>query len=152
MAYQTPKTVLDAVLASLRAWPTAPLAGCVFRKGPQHSVALAGTETGIVIVGLESLAGGEVSAGSGNNWWHEWTLALTAMVLDNEAAPETAEDNRLDLIEELGHWMHDTRTLSGGAKVGHIASCTLWAGTFFADTQQVFRGADLTITYKTLRS
>lgn len=154
MAYVTPKAILNEYLAQLRAWTTEPLKSCVFRKGPQRVIKLAGTETGFCIVALRELVGGEDSAGSGNNWWHNWQFAVLLAVPDDEEDPEASEDARLDLIEQFGQFQHQiaARTLFGGAKVGRISSCTLGIGAYFENTTQVFRYAEITVDYRTLRS
>ena len=152
MPYTTPKDVLTAFLTLLRAWPTEPLKSAVFRKGPQHSVSLTGAETALVMVGLANLEGGERSAGVGNNWWHNWNIAVILLVPDDEADPEGTEDTRLDLIEEFGKFLHANRSVGGTTLVGEMTACELFAEQFFANTKQVFRGAHITVQYRTLRS
>ena len=153
MAYVTPKTILNNYLAALRAWEGEPLASCVFRKGPQRTIRMSAAQDTICIVALRALEGGEVSAGSGNNWWHDWSFAVLLMVKDDETDPEASEDTRLDLIEQFGQCQHQmaVRTMEG-AKVGHITACTLGIGQYFENTTQVFRYAEIVVTYKTLRS
>ncbi len=151
MAYVTPKDFVDAFLTALRADTGTMLSTAIFRKGPQRALRLAGTETAIVFVAVSGMEGGEQSAGSGNNWWHEWRLECTLMVPDDEADPEGAEDARLDLLDEFGEFLHANRTI-GGAKVGHMSSAELQFGTLFENTTQVFRAARVVVTYRTLRS
>jgi len=152
VAYVTPKTIIDDYLTALRAWTGEPLASCVFRKGPQRTLRLSDSEETICIVALHSLEGGEQSAGSGNNWWHNWNFAVLLMVKDDEEDPEASEDARLDLIEQFGQFQQQltVRTLDG-AKVGHITECTLGIGEYFENTTQVFRYAEIVVTYKTLK-
>jgi len=153
MPYVTPKTILTNYLTALRAWAGAPLAACVFRKGPQRTLTLSAAQDTICIVALRALEGGEESAGSGNNWWHNWSFAVLLMVKDDPEDPEASEDARLDLIEQFGQCQHQMsmRTMAG-AKVGHISSCTLGIGEYFENSTQVFRYAEIVVTYKTLRS
>jgi len=153
VAYVTPKAILNNYLAALRAWEGEPLASCIFRKGPQRTVNTTAVEDTICVVALKSLEGGEVSAGSGNNWWHDWAFAVLLMVKDDEAHPGTSEDTRLDLIEQFGQCQQQmsVRTLDG-AKVGKITACNLGIGEYFENSTQVFRYAEIVVTYKTLRS
>lgn len=156
MAYLTPKAALNAYLVALRAhtWPAA-LTPIVFRKGPQRALKLDGTEKAICIIALEKLEGGEVSAGAGNHWWHNWGFKVVLLVPDDEDAPEASEDARLDLIDEFAACLHANRTLTDGtaeAKVGKVDACELSIGTLFENTQQVFRAATITTSYKTLKA
>ena len=158
MAEMSPKTILNMLLTALRAWTGAPLATCAFRKGPQRAARL-GTATALVIVGLEELEGGEQSPPGGmNHWWENWAVAIRIAVPDDEDDPEGTEDTRLDLVDQIGQFIHATRTLydaetGAASKRGRITSCTLWAGGgIFDDDQQVYRGADVRVVYGTLRS
>lgn len=150
MAYVAPKAIINQFLTNLRAWETEPLASCVFRKGPQYSVKLGSGETCIGIVKLDRLVGGEQPQ-SGNSWWHEWQIGIVLLCEDDEADPETVEDRRFDLIEEFGQFMSliNQRRLFGGAKVGRIEGCDLFIDEI---DDVVYRGADIQVVYRTLRS
>jgi len=157
MAEMSPKMILDTCLASLRAWTGEPLASASFRKGPQRSFRLGDSESGLVIVGLATLQGGEESKGIGNHWWEAWAFAIRLAVPDDEDAPETQEDLRLDMIHELGQWMQENRTLydedSGAAtKRGSIATVDCWSGPMLEGEEQEWRGADCVVEFGTLRS
>jgi hypothetical protein len=158
--YVPVKTILNTFLTNLRAWDgeTAeddgePLASCVFRKGPQYALNLGSAECACVVA-LRELIGGEQSAGSGNNFWHSWSFAVVLAVPDDETAPETTEDLRLDLIDEFLAFMADidTRTMFGGAKWGVVSGCTLGMGKVFAADDTIYRYADITVEYRSLRS
>jgi hypothetical protein len=154
MAYVAPKTVLNTFLAKVRAWPGEPLKSCVFRKGPQKALTLGASEDCACIIALNSLLGGEESAGSANNFYHSWQFAVALLVRDDEADPEAAEDLRLDLIEQFSQFMADieTRSMFGGAKRGRITECQLGYGQYFEDSDVIYRYAELGIEYRTLRS
>lgn len=154
MSYVAPKTVLNTFLTNLRAWTGEPLASCVFRKGPQYGLKLTSAQTCACIVALRELVGGEESAGSGNNFYHSWAFAVVLLVRDDNTAPETIEDLRLDLIEQFGQFMADidTRSMFGGAKRGHISSCRLGMGQYFPNDDTIYRYAEITVEYRTLRS
>jgi hypothetical protein len=146
MAYVKPLDVMDGFLAALRAWTGEPLASATFRKGPQHAATF-GNAPALVLVGFKSL--GEPGGGIGNNWWTECVIAVTILVPDSA----TAEDTRFDIVEEFGKFVLANRNLGTvGVQAGHILSCDFFAEPFFADVEQVFRGADFTVAYKTLRS
>jgi len=151
VAYVTPQELIDAYLVAIRAWEGEPLASCVFRRGPQRTLSMSAAQETIGIVAFRALD--EESAGSSNKWWTNQSLAVLLMVKDDEADPEASEDTRLNLIEEFGQFQQQltVRTLDG-AKVGHITSCTLGIGEYFENTTQVFRYAEIVVTYKTLRS
>lgn len=150
MAYVAPKAIINQFLENLRAWETEPLASCVFRKGAQYSLKLGAGETCIGIVKLNRLVGGEQPQ-SGNSWWHEWEIGVMLLCEDDPADPETIEDRRFDLVEEFGQFMShiDQRRLYGGAKVGRIESCEFFEDEF---EDVAYRGADITVVYRTLRS
>lgn len=156
--YVPPKDVIDGLLDALRALSTGVLAcpakggTCVYRKGPQRSVALAGTETAVVFVALAEMSSGEQSAGSANNWTHEWDVKLLCCVPDDETDPEGSEDARLDLIDAVLDFVHDNRTLAGAARVVRVGNVKCLIGELFANDPQVFRMADITLTYRTAKS
>ena len=151
MAYVTAKELIDAYLTALRAWAVEPLASCVFRRGPQRTISMSAAQDTIGIVAFQGLD--EESAGSSNKWWTNPRLAVLLMVKDDEEDPDASEDTRLDLIEQFGQFQNQmtVRTLDG-AKVGHITACTFGIGEYFENTTQVFRYAEIVVTYKTLRS
>jgi hypothetical protein len=149
--YVAPKTIIDTFVERLRAHTGEPLASCTFRKGPQVALNM-GTAPCACIVALQRLEGGEESRGSGNNWMHTWRIAVWLGTPDSETSPEAAEDRRLDLIDEFGEFMMHGRTLFGGAKVGRIASCDLGMGQYFAADDTVYRYAECTVEYQTIRS
>jgi len=147
------KTILNTFLSRARAWTVDPLASCVFRKGPQFALNL-GTADCACIIALRDLAGGEQSAGSGNHFWHTWAFAVVLAVPDDETDPEAAEDMRLDLIDEFLSFMADidTRTMFGGAKWGVVSGCSLGMGKVFTADDTIYRYADMTVEYRSLRS
>lgn len=151
--YVSPKTILNTFLTKLRACETDPLTDCVFRKGPQVGLNLGAAPSGC-IVALRRLADGEQSTGSGNHWWHSWELAVWLGAPDSETAPETAEDLRLDLIDAFTTFMNEieTRTMFEGAKIGRITTCELGMGQYFPADDTIYRYAELTVQYRTLRS
>jgi hypothetical protein len=159
VAYKNPKDILNAFMAALRADTGTVLAACTKRKGPQHTVRLATGATaangvqdvGVVFVALDNLQGGETPAGSGNTWWHVWTFAVNLAVPDDESDPETAEDLRLDLLSDFMEFMHSNRCCFA-AMTGHIASAKCVLMSMSAEDQQVWRGVEVTVTYKALRS
>lgn len=154
--YLSPKSAIDAVLSGLRALDSGPLqsvtagGGVIYRKGPQRSVKLSGTETAVIFVALAEMPEGEQSAGSGNNWRHEWDIKVLACVPDD--GTEACEDLRLDIIDALLQFAHDNRDLAGAARVVRVGKCRCLIGELFADDKQVYRMADITLTYKTLKS
>ena len=156
MAYVPPKTFVNAYLALLRAWTTAPLSTCVFRKGPIQAYT-PGSEPGLCIVEVAGLPTGEEPHASGNAWKHDWQLTVWLLVPDTEESPETAEDARLDLVNEFLSFMHANRTMgtggtSGGVKVGRVTGCEFSVNTLFANTQQVYRAAKMTVMYQTIKN
>jgi len=149
MAYRTPKTMLNALLAALRAWDSWPEPP-VFRKGPQQALTLGEQENVAILVALDQMVGGEQAAGSHNRWWHEWQIRLDIMVKDILDQADYAEDLRLDTLEEFLHFVHDNRDL-GTAQVWYISSMECGLGAFAEGQQQVFRWVTVRLQYKTLR-
>lgn len=157
MAEMSPKMILDKVLASLRAWTGEPLASATFRKGSQRSVRLADGDSGIVIVALEELTGGEQSAGVGNHWWENWSVLIHLAVPDDEDDPEGAEDTRLDMLHQVGLWMQANRTLfdtetEAASKRARIASARLHFGPLLEAEEQLWRQVFVSCEWGTLRS
>lgn len=150
MAYVTAQTVVDGLIAALTAWTGEPLASAVMRRGPQHGATLGGASA-LVLVGMRRLS--EPGGGIGNHWWTECEIAVSILVPDDPEDPKAAEDLRFELVEEFGKFMQANRNLGTvGVQAGHIVSCDFFAEAFLGDTEQVFRGADFTVAYKTLRS
>ena len=147
MPYVTPKSFINDLIALIRAWAVEPLASAVVRKGPQRGIRLAAGQTCAVFVRLDELAGGEMAAGSNNRWWNEWTVVVVLCVVDDET--EACEDMRLDLIEEFGVLLHANRHI-GAAKVLH-ASAAKAVQVEMLEPHQLFRGAEITVQYRTLR-
>lgn len=151
MAYKNPKDILDAFMVALRADTGTVLGACTKRKGQQHTVRLATGEVGAVIVTLDRLAGGEQSAGSGNHWWHNWTFAVDLAVPDDETNPEAAEDLRLDLLSDFMEFMQANRCMFA-AMTGHVTEAKCVLMSLSSEDQQVWRGVELQVNYKSLRS
>lgn len=152
MLYIPPKTVITTMMTSLRAWPDEPLASCVFRRGPQRALKTTIAQKCACIIELAGMPDGEQSKGSGNNWWHNWAIKVLLMVKDDEADPEGAEDMRLDLLEEFLQWLQSNRSLLDNAKVGKVTGLDLGLLAFAENERQVWRYADVTLDYRTLRS
>lgn len=152
-AYVAPKTVLNNFLAAIRAWEGEPLASCVFRKGPQYGLKLGNAPCGCVVA-LRRMAGGEEAVGAGNNFRNSWEFAVLLLVPDDTADPEAAEDLRLDLVDEFGAFMAhiDQRSMFGGAKVARITNCELGFGQYFPNDDTIYRYAEVSVEYRTLRS
>lgn len=152
MSYVAPKDFRDAVLTAARAYDWSTVGTVVWRVGPIRAIRLDGTEAAIGIIEVAGIPEGERSAGSGNHWWHDWDLTVHLLVPDDEADPVAAEDARLDLLELFGQLVHANRDIGPGAKVTRLGNVELQVGTLFANSDQIFRAAKLTLTYKTLRS
>jgi len=153
MTYVPPKTVLDTFVDALRDWEGEPLASCVFRKGPQYGLKLGNAPCGCVVA-LRRMVGGEEAAGAGNNFRNSWEFAVLLLVPDDTADPEAAEDLRLDLIDEFGAFMAhiDQRSMFGGAKVARITNCEPGFGQYFENDDTIYRYAEVSVEYRTLRS
>ena len=147
MPYVAPKDFINALIMLIRAWGTEPLASAVVRKGTTRSIRLASGQKCFVMVELDQMPEGEAAAGSNNRWWNEWTCAVKLGVVDDET--EACEDMRLDLIEEFSQLLHANRTI-GGAKVIR-ASAAAAREYQMLEPKELFRGAEITVQYRTLR-
>jgi hypothetical protein len=150
VSYVKPADFRAALLAALRAWTVEPLKSAVFRIGPCRSVRLAGTEDALVIVSFMGLEGGERSAGSGNNWFHNPAFEVLLAVPDDEDDPETTDTNLLALLDEFGSCIHANRSIAS-CRVVHFVAAPVLILPLFENTQQVFRAIPVDLRYQTLK-
>ena len=153
MAYTSCKAIIDEFLADIRAYATTSsgeLHTSSVRKGPIHTLRLGSGITCGVVVSLEGLDGGEQSAGTGNHWWHDWTLNVLLIVPDNESDPGAAEDIRCELLDDFMAFVHSDRCLVGGVKKGFVSGATFSMASLSAEEQQVWRAVECKVTYKAL--
>jgi len=150
LSYVKPATFRAALMAAMRAWTVEPLKSAIFRVGPVQSVRLDGTEDALVIVSFTGLEGGERSAGSGNNWFHNPGFEVLLAVPDDEDDPETADTNLLALLDEFGLCIHANRSIAS-CRVVHFVAAPVFIGCLFENSTQVFRLIPVDLRYQTLR-
>lgn len=151
MTYIAPSDVVNAIIELLRDEAEAPLSAALIRRGPQRSLRL-GERTCAVLVGLQRMAGGERSAGSGNNWWHVWQVNVTLLVPDNHLDPQAAEALREALLEQVLDLLHDNRAPALGVRRWNAVSAECFVGRVFENDQQIYRGVEIITEYQTLQS
>jgi len=130
-----------------------PLADCIVRKGPQHGVRLGSGDAGAIFVRWNALAG-EDPAGSGNAWFRNWTLSIIAGIPNDETDPETCEETRLELAEQLCEFLHrrDVRALFGQVKVGQMLDGRFVMMAMKDPDEDIWRVFETGYQYRTLRS
>lgn len=145
-----PSEIIADYLTALRA--ATEFSGVSIRRGPIQALRL-GAHTAAIVVELGELVGGEESRGSGNTWTHTWALAVTLLVPDDPDDPDAAEDARLDLLDTWLEWQGELQQrCMAAAKVGVITKVSPLLVTVTADTEQLYRAVECTVTYKALRS
>ena len=127
-------------------------ATCSIRRGPIQALRL-GTKSAAIVCELGEMVDGEQSRGSGNTWTHNWALNVTLLVPDDPDDPDAAEDARLALLDDWLDWQGElAQRCMVLAKVGRVTRCAPLLVTVVADTEQVYRAVECTVTYMALRS